>query len=204
MEFVKARVWAAAATGATLALAGVGFTAVYREGFETGLLYQALFDMTTGLDLWVALGAVAAAAALTAVGYAIFRLGRKLPIKTFLSLAVVLVMAMSVAFVGNAVRELQQATYLPITFLEDVPRLPIFLADLTGWHPTLESLLAQAVLATVYLAGASWVFVVMPYRERRSARAAGLPDEVPAPESPASPKIPPLAQPAGEQAGQRN
>ena len=37
MEFVNAKVWAAATTGATLALAGVGFTAVYREGFETAL-----------------------------------------------------------------------------------------------------------------------------------------------------------------------
>ena len=203
MEFVKARVWAATATGATLALAGVGFTAVYREGFETALLYQALFDMTTGLVLWVALGALGAAAALTAVGFAIFRLGRKLPVKTFLSFAVVLVMAMSVAFVGNAVRELQQATYLPITFLEDVPRLPIFLADLTGWHPTLESLLAQAALATVYVAGALWVFAVMPMRERRAAGAAP-PDDAAAPETPPPARVPTLAQPAGEQAGRRS
>ena len=203
MEFVKARVWTAAATGATLALAGVGFTAVYREGFETVLLYQALFDMTTGLTIWVALGAVAATAALTAVGFAIFRLGRKLPIKTFLSLAVILVMAMSVAFVGNAVRELQQATFLPVTFLEDVPRLPIFLADLTGWHPTLQSLLAQAVLASVYVAGACWVFAVMPLRERRAALAAGPAAEDPAKEGHPTAKMPPLAQPAREQAGRR-
>lgn len=37
MEFVKAKVWVAATTGSTLALAGVGFTAVFREGFETVL-----------------------------------------------------------------------------------------------------------------------------------------------------------------------
>lgn len=37
MEFVKSRVWAAAATGSTFALFGVGFTAVYREGVETAL-----------------------------------------------------------------------------------------------------------------------------------------------------------------------
>jgi high-affinity iron transporter len=203
MEFVKARVWGATATGATLALAGIGFTAVYREGFETVLLYQALLDMTTGLTLWVALGALAGAVALTAVGLAIFRLGRKLPIKTFLSFAVILVMAMSVAFVGNAVRELQQATFLPITFLEDVPRLPIFLADLTGWHPTLQSLLAQAVLAAIYVAGAVWVFAVMPYRERRATRATGVPDEAAAPDAQAPAKVPTLAQPAGEQAGRR-
>ena len=39
--------------------------------------------------------------ALTVVAYGIFKLGRKLPIKTFLSGAVVLLMATSVAFLGN-------------------------------------------------------------------------------------------------------
>jgi high-affinity iron transporter len=175
MEFVNAKVWAAATTGATLALAGVGFTAVYREGFETALMYQALFNMTEGLTGWVVIGAAAAAGALTAVAFAIFRLGRKLPVRTFLTIAVVMVMALSVAFVGNAARELQQAAILHVTFLEGFPRLPIFLADLTGIHPTLQSLVAQAVLAAVYIAGAAWMFAIMPARERRVARATPPP-----------------------------
>ena len=175
MEFVNAKVWAAATTGATLALAGVGFTAVYREGFETSLMYQALFGMTEGLTFWLVVGAAAAALALAAVAYAIFRLGRKLPVRTFLTIAVVMVMALSVAFVGNAVRELQQAALLHVTFLENFPRLPIFLADLTGIHPTSQSLLAQAALTTIYVGGAVWMFLIMPARERRAARAAPLP-----------------------------
>ena len=170
MEFVNAKVFAAATTGATLALAGVGFTAVYREGFETVLMYQALFNITNGMGGWVALGALLGAVVLAVVALAIFRLGRKLPVRTFLTAAVVMVMVLSVAFVGNAVRELQQAAVVPVDFLESVPRLPIFLADLTGWHPTLQSILAQAALATVYLLGAAWMFVVMPARERRARR----------------------------------
>jgi high-affinity iron transporter len=180
MEFVNAKVWAATTTGATLALAGVGFTAVYREGFETALMYQALFNMTKGLTLWLVVGAVAAAGVLAAVAFAIFRLGRRLPVRTFLTVAVVMVMALSVAFVGNAVRELQQAAILHVTFLEGFPRLPIFLADLAGIHPTLQSLLAQAALLAVYVAGAVWMFVVMPARERRAVRM-GQPDAASAP-----------------------
>src|SRR4051794_18828727 len=42
MEFLRSRVWSATATGSTAALAAVGFTAIYREGFETALFYQAL------------------------------------------------------------------------------------------------------------------------------------------------------------------
>ena len=181
MEFVNAKVFAAATAGATLALAGVGFTAVYREGFETALMYQALFNMTEGLTAWVAVGALLGAAALAVVAYAIFKLGRKLPVRTFLTIAVAIVMALSVAFVGNAVRELQQAAILHVTFLEDFPRLPIFLADLTGIHPTLQSLLAQLALTLVYVAGAAWMFVITPARERRvAAKAAPLPPAAPA------------------------
>lgn len=173
MEFVKAKVWSATSTGSTLALAAVGFTAVFREGFETVLFYQALLSFAEGLGWWVALGAAAGAVALAIVGFAIFRAGKRIPVKAFLGTAVVIVMGLSVALMGNAVRALQEATLLPVTFLESVPRLPIFLADLAGWHPTLQTILAQAVLLTVYLAGALWMFVLRPRRERRAGSPAG-------------------------------
>ncbi len=168
MEFVKAKVWAAATTGSAIALAGVGFTAVFREGFETVLFYQALTTFAGGMGVWIAAGAAVAIAALTVVGFGIFRAGRKLPLRAFLTGAVILVMAISVAFSGNAVRALQQAALIPVTFLESWPRLPIFLADLTGWHPTLESLSVQGVLAVVYIVGGIWTFAIAPRRERAS------------------------------------
>ena len=50
MEFMRARVSAAVATGGALAFAGLGFTAIYREGFETVLFYQALDAVRRGPD----------------------------------------------------------------------------------------------------------------------------------------------------------
>ena len=38
-----------------------------------------------------------------------------------------------------------------------VPRLPRLLAELTGFHPTVETLAAQAVLTLVYVGG--WVYM---------------------------------------------
>ena len=67
MEFMRARTAAAIAAGSSAAFAGLGFTAVYREGFETVLFYQALSLFAEGLGLWVWLGAATAAAALAAV-----------------------------------------------------------------------------------------------------------------------------------------
>jgi high-affinity iron transporter len=170
MEFVKAKVWTAAATGSAMALAGVGFTAVYREGFETALFYQALLGFADGLGGWVALGSAAGAVALGMVAWLVFRAGRKLPMKVFLTTAVALVMTMSVAFAGNAVRALQEAAVVPVTFVDGLPRLPIFLADLTGWHPTTQTIAAQVVLAAVYVAGAIWTFAILPRRERQVRR----------------------------------
>lgn len=173
MEFVKAKVWTAATTGSTLALAGVGFTAVFREGFETVLFYQALISFADGLLFNVVLGAVLALVALGGVGWIIFKAGRRIPMKIFLTTAVSLVMVISVAFAGNAVRGFQEATLVPVTFIESLPRLPIFLAQLTGWYPTRETILAQSALALVYVLGALWTFVVLPRRERKFAGAPG-------------------------------
>jgi high-affinity iron transporter len=166
MEFVKAKVWTAATTGSTLALAGVGFTAVFREGFETVLLYQALLTFSQGLEAYVAIGTALGLVGLGIVGWIIFKAGRRIPIKAFLTTAVALVMVVSVAFAGNAVRGFQEAALLPVTYLESLPKLPIFVSHLTGWYPTRETLLAQGILAAIYLLGAVWTFIVLPRREK--------------------------------------
>ena len=166
MEFMKAKVWAAATTGSTLALVGVGFTAVFREGFETTLFFQALISFAEGLVPFVAAGMALGIAVLAVIGWVIFKAGRKIPVRAFLTTAVVLVMVLSIAFVGNAVRGFQEATYLPVTFIESLPDLPIFVAQLTGWYPTRETILAQGALTLVYMLGALWTFVVLPRRER--------------------------------------
>ncbi|MGZ4711181.1 MAG: FTR1 family iron permease, partial [Acidimicrobiales bacterium] len=172
LEFVKARVWSAVAVGSTMSLVLIGFTAVYREGFETALFYQALLSFGTGLTGYIALGFGLGVAALTVVAFFIFRLGRRLPMRTFLSVAVVLVMLTSVAFLGNAVHELQAADMIGYTAL-DWPRMPIFLAEATGYWPTVQTITAQLVLLSVYVLGAVYMFVIKPGRERAASRRTG-------------------------------
>jgi high-affinity iron transporter len=162
MEFIKARVWTAVSLGSAASLMLIGFTAVYREGFETVLFYEALFSFGQGLAGWILLGLGLGLVALAAVTVAIFKLGRKLPVKAFLSVAVLLLMATSIAFLGNAVYELQQADLLGYHPLAGWPRLPIYLAQATGYYPTRETVFAQVALLVVYLLGAVWMFVVRP------------------------------------------
>jgi high-affinity iron transporter len=171
MEFMRARVAGAMAAGTTLAFAGLGFTAVYREGFETVLFYQALSLFAEGLGLWVWLGAITAAVALGGVGYAILGLGKRLPLKPMLITGASVLLLLSVAFAGNAVRSLQSADLVqahPVSW----PRLPVFLAELTGIHPTTEGLIVQGVLLGIFVLGAVYVFAWQPVRRRRVAEAA--------------------------------
>ncbi len=173
MEFMRARVSGAVAAGGALAFAGLGFTAVYREGFETVLFYQALALFAEGLILWVVLGAVVAAIALAGVGYAVFGLGKKLPLKPLLIGGASVLLLLSVAFAGNAVHALQSADVIAATPVDaGWARLPIFIAELTGIHPTVQGLAVQAALLAVYALGALYMFGVRPLRERRAARPA--------------------------------
>jgi high-affinity iron transporter len=172
LEFMRARVAAAVSAGSAVAFAGLGFTAVYREGFETVLFYQALSIFAKGLGLYVLLGFLTAVAALAVVAYAVLKLGRRLPVKPMLTAAVCLLLLLSVTFAGNAVRSLQGADWIGVTPVDgDWARLPLFVAELTGIHPTREGLTVQAALLIVYVLGAAWVFGIQPRRRRRAAQA---------------------------------
>jgi high-affinity iron transporter len=139
-----------------------------------------------GLGRWVAAGLGAGLAALAVVSWIVFRLGRRVPVKAFLSAAVVLLMATSVAFLGNAVRALQEADVIGLHRWAGWPRSPIFLSQALGYWPSRETLLAQASLVAVYVAGALYLFVMRPRLRRAdptppSASAAAPPAVVPQP-----------------------
>jgi high-affinity iron transporter len=172
MEFVRARLWSAVSLGSTFSLVMVGFTAVYREGFETALFYQALWSFGAGLGGWVLAGLFAGLVALTALAIVMFRLGRKVPVKRFMNIAVACVMLTSVTFLGNAVHALQAGDLIAYHRLDSWPRMPIFLSQVTGYWPTVQSVIAQIALSAIYLGGALYVFVIKPRRGRAANRTS--------------------------------
>jgi high-affinity iron transporter len=78
---------------------------------------------------------------------------------------------MSIAFMGNAIREFQEIGLIETTHIAAIPRLDINLAAMTGIHPTLETVLAQAALLAVYLAGSAYVLWLQPRRKKAIASA---------------------------------
>ncbi|MFN8112593.1 MAG: FTR1 family protein [Solirubrobacterales bacterium] len=156
---------AGAAAGTITGLYLLGFTSVFREGFETVLFLQSLqLSSGTGIVLGgVTLGLLATAV----VGYATFALERKLPYKRLLIVTGVLIALVLIVLVGNTVRTLQGVGWLPITPL-DVD-LPLWMGTWLGIFPTVESLVAQ-VAAFAFVVGsyfaAEWV------RKRNVRKAA--------------------------------
>jgi high-affinity iron transporter len=172
IEFVKAKVWKATTTGSVIVFVALAFFTVYREGFETVLFYQAMLSFARYMELYVVAGMIIGLAVIIGVAILINRLGRRLPLRVLFALTMGIGAYMSIAFMGNAVRELQELGVVPTTPLFGiVPRLDINLATMTGIHPTLESIIAQIVLLSIYLIGSLYILVLKPRRQKAIEKA---------------------------------
>ena len=171
MEFVKAKVWQATTTGGTMVFVMLAFFTVYREGFETVLFYQAMFGFAKYLESFVGLGFVIGLASLFALYFVMRRLGRRLPLRVLFGLTMGIGAYLSIAFLGNAIRELQVLDIVPYTsMLGTIPRLDINMATMTGIYPTLETVVAQVILLSVYMSASAYVLILRPRKARQLAQ----------------------------------
>jgi high-affinity iron transporter len=167
IEFVKAKVWKATATGSIMVFVMLSFFTVYREGFETVLFYQAMLSFAKYMEWYVVAGLILGLAVIIATAIVVRKLGRRLPLKVLFALTMGIGAYMSIAFMGNAIREFQEVGYISTTHLiGTVPRLDINLATMTGIHPTLETIVAQIALLAVYVAGSMYILIISPRRRR--------------------------------------
>ena len=94
------------------------------------------------------------------------KLGKRLPLRALFGLTIAVGCYMSITFIGNAIREFQEAGYITTTQLfGTIPRLDINLAEMTGIHPTLETILAQVILLSIYIIGSAYVLVIQPRKK---------------------------------------
>ena len=171
MEFVKAKVWQATTTGSVMVFVMLSFFTVYREGFETVLFYQAMFGFAKYMEAYVGAGFVVGMGSLLLLYFVMRKLGKRLPLRVLFGLTMGVGAYLSIAFLGNAVRELQVLDIVPYTgMLGTIPRLDINMATMTGIYPTLETLVAQVVLLAVYMVASVYVLILRPKRERAMAQ----------------------------------
>ena len=144
-QFIQEKVTTALAQGGGRALTFVAFLAVYREGAETALFYQALFKEGARVMVPISLGIVVGGAVLAVIFTAFYRFGVRIPLRKLFGATSILLYYMAFVFMGKGLRELQEGNALSITVIPGAPYV-----DLIGLYPTLETMLGQLVLLVLF------------------------------------------------------
>jgi high-affinity iron transporter len=148
--------------GQFLGLAILGFSSVYREGFETVLFLQALI-----LDAgpWIVLqGVVLGLTGVAIVGIITFRFQKKLPYKKMLVWTGILIGAVLLIMVGNTIHVMQAVGWMTIHPVHGLT-IPYWMGLWFGLFPTWESFGFQ-VAAAVFVIGSYYLAEYQHKRER--------------------------------------
>ena len=140
-QYVQGKMKTALARGSSLALGGAAFLAVYREGVETTLFYQALVASAVGSISPIVGGFVAGGVGLAVLAVLFVRFGIRIPLRQFFLGTSVLLYYLAFVFAGKGVAALQQAGWVGVTPAAGAPQIGFL-----GIYPTIETLGVQALL----------------------------------------------------------
>lgn len=177
-QFIREKVSRALEQGGGRALAFVAFLAVYREGAETALFYQALFNEGAHVALAISLGLVAGFVVLGIVFTLFYRYGVRIPLRPFFSVTSLLLYYMAFVFMGKGVRELQEGNAVGISTIPGFPTV-----DALGLYPTWQTVLAQMLLLALLAFAIAKTFwprrsVTLPTMEPAAGSVAALQSEL--------------------------
>jgi high-affinity iron transporter len=151
----------------TAGLVILGFTSIYREGFESVLFMQSLV-LEAGLSIvlqGVALGLLGVAV----VGVITFTLQRKLPYKKMLIVTGVMIGFVLLTMVGNTVHVMQVVGWLPISPIIGL-NLPLWMGQWLGLFATWQGIGLQ-IAAAVFVIG-SYFWAEHMNKNRRESKPA--------------------------------
>lgn len=164
-SYIEGKVQSSITKGSIFSLAFAAFLAVFREGAETILFYQALLAGTKTYYNMIWLGLGIGCLALVVIFLLIRFMSIRIPLKPFFLGTSILLFIMSFSFLGTGIKELQEGNAVGVT-----PVSWITSVDLLGIYPTLETLIPQIVLLA--LAIAMFVIQIRKWRKARALQAA--------------------------------
>ncbi|MCB9136990.1 MAG: FTR1 family protein [Caldilineaceae bacterium] len=162
----KAQIVKGAQAGSGMGLVLLGFTSVYREGFETALFLQALL-LNAGASI-VLQGVLLGAIGVLAAGVVTVALQRRLPYMKMFIVTAVLIGLVLVTMVGNTVHVMQKVGWMPLHPIQWLD-LPYWMGLWFGVFPTWEGIGFQ-FLAAAFVLGSYFGAEALRKRERRQLR----------------------------------
>ena len=161
-SYIDKQVKLTLSTGKSRALGAAVFLAVYREGAEVILFYQALFNNAVGDVDMIWAGFVTACVALALIFFLMQRGALCIPIGPFFKVTSAFMFILAVTFLGGGLKELQEADVISTSVIEAVPVPSI---DLLGLYPTYETIVPQILLILAAVA-------MVSYKKRSAASEA--------------------------------
>jgi high-affinity iron transporter len=162
-EFLKTKADEALSKQTGVAIAGLAFLAVFREGAETVLFIHALAQSSGGWSVALISGLIVGAIVLVALFFVINSVARRLPLRPVFILTSGFLFVMAIRFIGDAIQEFQEQQIVPYTQLRGTNWL-----SAVGLNPTVEAISAQLVV----IAFAAITFIVLEWRVRHAPRSA--------------------------------
>ena len=145
-KYISDQTTAAVSKGSLISLALLSFLAVFREGAETVIFYQAIFAVSNGADSMIWGGFVAAAAVLLVIFLLIRFASVRIPIRPFFTGTSALMSVLVVIFAGGGVHALIEGDALAGMYIQGLPT-----NDWLGFYPYVETITAQIVAAIVVI-----------------------------------------------------
>ena len=161
-SYIDKQVKLTLSTGKSRALGAAVFLAVYREGAEVILFYQALFNNAVGDVDMIWAGFVTACVALALIFFLTQRGALRIPIGPFFKVTSAFMFILAVTFLGGGLKELQEADVISTSVIEAVPVPSI---DLLGLYPTYETIVPQILLILAAV-------TMVSYKKRSAASEA--------------------------------
>lgn len=169
-DSLRQKVALAARSGSSLAMFGLAFVAVAREGLETALFLFAATRTTSATE--ALMGGVGGLAVAVGLGYAIYRGSHRLDLRAFFQVSSVLLVFFAAGMLAYGIHELEEAAVIPVIvanvwdinwLLSDKEGVGSFLKALFGYNgnPSLTEVVAYAgylVVALWHFAGSSLPF----------------------------------------------
>ena len=161
-KYIQSHVSESISAGSAKALWWTVFLAVFREGAETVLFYQALiFDAkdSAGYSM-IALGFVVGLVVLLVTYYVFKIFAIKIPIKPFFLVTSTIIFYMSIVFVGKGLMEFVEGKIFVPTKIEGFPTI-----EWLGIYPYYESLIPQAIMVAALIIGV----IIMKNKQAKEA-----------------------------------